>query len=491
MKFSDGPIITCSSGGHTKTAIAILRLSGFDNILDLQPFFEISLTKIKARYAHFTKILGIDGRALDEILLLYFEGPKSYNGENILELHVHGNPLNIQRIQNLFITHAGFRLATGGEFTFRALKNQKLDFSQVEGLDLLLNADSPLAFDQGLDLLNGELNQAYQGLYEHYLDMRTSIELAIDFSDDIGLEEIQKRYLGSLNSFLALAIGLAKKASASNSALLNPEVVLFGPTNAGKSTLFNKLFGSKRSIVSKEAGTTRDYISETIAIHDCVFRLVDTAGVRSTKSEIESEGIEASLQLLGTSFFKILVFNPSAGAELFQDFQKRGPFDLVIFTHRDQLEEGAVESLVGLMPASQPFVFTSLLEGFGPIEPLEFGGPIEPAELAGPIEPVELLGPIEPAELRGPIEPLISQAIYAKYLKSKANLPLLLERHRVSVRALKAYIDENDSALSNFNDLAILSSLVDGIGAQVKDLIGVIPAEKILNHLFSRFCIGK
>jgi tRNA modification GTPase len=183
MKFLDSsdPIIACSSGGFTNTGIAIIRLSGFENLVSLNDFFSIDLNKVNPRYAYFCKILDGCSNTIDEIVLTYFENPKSFNGENILELSVHGNILNIHNIINLFCENSLFRKAYPGEFSYRALRNKKLNLTQVEGLDLFLNASNPLSLKQGQSLLNGSLQKTYEELLVNFKRHKSAIELSIDF----------------------------------------------------------------------------------------------------------------------------------------------------------------------------------------------------------------------------------------------------------------------------------------------------------------------
>ena len=142
MKFlySDDPIIACSTCNHTNSALAVIRISGFNDLAVFQSCFTLH-GPIEPRRVYYTELLN-DGISIDDICLTYFQGPKSFNGENILELSIHGNTLNIERVLQFFITKFSFRLAAPGEFTYRALKNKKLMLSQVDGLDLFLNANS-------------------------------------------------------------------------------------------------------------------------------------------------------------------------------------------------------------------------------------------------------------------------------------------------------------------------------------------------------------
>ncbi len=189
MNFLDEKtIIACSSSSATNAAIAIIRLSGFKKINEFQIFFSKNLSDIAPKQMCFSRLL--DGSTpLDEICFCFFQGPESYNGENILELYVHGNLLNVNKIIKLFLKEKNIREANPGEFTLRALKNKKFTLSQVEGLDLFLNAHTNYALDQGFSLLNGDLHQSFLELHNLYLKHKSSLELFIDFSEDVGEEQ--------------------------------------------------------------------------------------------------------------------------------------------------------------------------------------------------------------------------------------------------------------------------------------------------------------
>ena len=157
------PIIACSTGEIGNSAIGIIRLSGFSSIEDILP--ALNINELKPRYASYCKIIQ-NQTTLDSIVATYFKAPNTYNGENILELSVHGNQLNIQKILEYFKDSFGFRSALPGEFSYRAYKNQKLNLSQVEGLDVFLGSNSNFALEQGFSLLDGELQKNYNELAE-------------------------------------------------------------------------------------------------------------------------------------------------------------------------------------------------------------------------------------------------------------------------------------------------------------------------------------
>lgn len=404
----DKTIIACSTGTQSNTAIAVLRLSGFKNLIDLQKFFSFDLSKTINRKSHLTNII-FEDKIFDNGLLVFFPEGSSYTGENVLELSVHGNQLNIQRILELFVNHGDCRSAAPGEFTYRALKNKKLSLSQVEGLDMLLNANSSLMLSQGLDILQGDLHAQYLALYDAYLKLKAAVEISIDFSEDVGVEETQKLFEDSFKKFFKLISALKTRTEGNISSLLSPEIVLVGQTNAGKSSLFNILLKHDRSIVSNIAGTTRDYVSEVIHIDGTNFKLVDTAGIRESTDVIENIGIDRAMNILSRSFYKILIVNPyETNAQYLAKFTDVD-FDFLVVSHSDKSDFDKQISTVDFSKIKTKNIakanFNSL-EG-GSIEPLVISGPMGPLMQTGSIGPDgKSGGPIEPDfEKTGPIEP--------------------------------------------------------------------------------------
>ena len=518
------PIVACSTGTTSNTAIAVIRLSGFKKLSDLQKFFSFNLDKTENRKSHLTNIIFND-QVFDNGLMVFFPEGQSYTGENVLELSVHGNQLNIQRILNLFIKEGGLRSAHPGEFTYRALKNKKLSLSQVEGLDMLLNANSSLMLSQGLDILQGDLHAQYLALYDSYLKLKAAVEISIDFSEDVGVEETQKLFQTSFDKFFKLISALKTRTEGNVSALLSPEIVLVGQTNAGKSSLFNILLKHDRSIVSNIAGTTRDYVSEVIHLDGTNFKLVDTAGIRESNDVIENIGIDRAMGILSRAFYKILIVNPfETNAEYLKKFEDI-EFDFLVISHSDNDDFSARVSLVNfskiktkmLAKASfknsdsgsieplelsgpmGPLLMNSapiepLLVNLGPIEPLSKNtGPIEPPlKTTGPIEPLSKnTAPIEPLKTSGPIEPVLKTQITEKFNKLTANNPILLERHRDVINKIYLGSVNFSNNIKGIDDVAILSSELNILGHSLTELIGIVSPDDVLNSIFSNFCIGK
>ena len=456
MKFlySDEPIIACSTGNQAHAAMAVLRISGFQDLSAYSHFFSLKLDKVIPRKVYFTKLIH-KGETLDEICLTFFEGPKSYNGENILELSVHGNTLNVERIISLFIKHAGCRYAAPGEFTYRALKNKKLTLSQVEGLNLFLNANTAYALDQGFSLLSGNLQEIYQDLYTLFLKHKASLELSIDFSEDLGEEAARSHFLDSLAAFKRRFETLFRRVQPLSHNLIQPEITLAGLPNSGKSSLFNILLADERAIVSPVAGTTRDYLSESIVIEGIKYKLIDTAGLRSSEDQIEAEGIRRTKKKLKESFFSILLINPLEIIEGFDELVQQS-FDLIFFTHAD---------MPGFLEAHK-----KLIDRYPKLGPM---------------------GAINLKESAHQWEGQLFQSVNKKYLETVADKPILLDRHRELVFAIHEQLVNYEKTASYEDDVAILSHELNTLGHCISELIGIISPDQILNSIFSDFCIGK
>ena len=451
---SNDPIIACSTGTAQSTAISLIRISGLENLNSIQSFFSRDLSKVEARKAYLSKLLSKE-KVLDEVVFTYFEGPNSFNGENILEISAHGNPLIVRGIIDAF-KESGIRDAGPGEMSYRALRNNKLTMTQVEGLDTLLNSNSKELIDQGLSNLGGSLQKEFLHLKDLYLNLRGSIEILIDFSEDVGEEESLANFHKFFNEFKEFVFTLRERTRSPRSHLLKPKVVLLGNTNAGKSTIFNKFLNEDRAIVSDIKGTTRDYISEFFYYSGTEFQIVDTAGIRESEDQIEVAGIKLSKKLYSEAFCRILVINPFLEEDV--ALGELTP-DILIFTHSDQ--EGFQEKL----------------------------NKYEELTKSGSCFHTGSIGP----ESSGPIEPLteIKNLISNKYKGLTSLNPILPERQRSNISDLYALTDQINQLISFESDPAILSGEINRLDQQINSLLGITTPDDVLNNIFSNFCIGK
>ena len=266
---------------------------------------------LKARYAHYGPFFADAEQVLDEGLALYFPGPNSFTGEDVLELQGHGGPVVLDLLLRRCV-QLGARLARPGEFSERAFLNDKLDLAQAEAIADLIEASSEQAARNALRSLQGEFSRRVHGLTERLISLRIYVEAAIDFPE----EEIDFLADGHVLSLLEGVrndlTGVLREAG--QGALLRDgmTVVIAGRPNAGKSSLLNALAGREAAIVTEIAGTTRDVLREHIHIDGMPLHVVDTAGLRDTDDQVERIGVERALKAIGEADRILLVVDATA-----------------------------------------------------------------------------------------------------------------------------------------------------------------------------------
>lgn len=242
------------------------------------------------RYAGVRSFRDAKGHVLDKGIALFFAGPASFTGEDVLELHCHGGPVLVDALVERVI-ELGARLARPGEFTERAFVNGKLDLAQAEAVADLIDAASVHAARAAARSIQGVFSEAVHGVRHELLDVRAELEATLDFPEDelgaLGLDVVASRLSTIYERLRAL------RAEAVQGTLLREgmTVVLAGPPNSGKSSLLNCLAGGDRAIVTAIPGTTRDTLRESIEIDGMPLHIVDTAGLRLTEDPVEREGV--------------------------------------------------------------------------------------------------------------------------------------------------------------------------------------------------------
>lgn len=268
---------------------------------------------LKPRHATHLKFLDAGGGALDEGLALFFPGPHSFTGEDVLELQGHGGPAVMQALLSRCL-ELGARLAQAGEFTQRAYLNGKLDLAQAEAVADLINASSQEAARSALRSLTGEFSRRVQTLLAGLIELRMRVEASIDFPEEEDVVQVEKEKVkaGLAQSLAALDAVLA---SARQGALLQEgvSVVLIGQPNVGKSSLMNALAGDEVAIVTDIAGTTRDAIRQDVHIEGVAFHLIDTAGLHETVDPVEKIGIARTWAAVEQAAIALLLVDAQHG----------------------------------------------------------------------------------------------------------------------------------------------------------------------------------
>jgi tRNA modification GTPase len=290
-------------------AIGVIRVSGPDAINLVNHLFpNKDLTIQKTHTLHFGTIQW-NGEIIDEVLISLFKAPKSYTGENTVEISGHGSPYVMQQILQALVAN-GARMAKHGEFTQRAFINGKLDLTQAESVADLIVANTQSAQRFAIHNLRGGFSVQLKKMREQLIQFASLIELELDFAtEDVEFAD-RARFHTLINDIEKVITELISSFQLGNVVKNGVSVAIIGKPNAGKSTLLNALLKEERAIVSEIAGTTRDTIEETLNIDGVLHRIIDTAGIRENSADqIENIGIERSLEKMRTADLVIYLFD--------------------------------------------------------------------------------------------------------------------------------------------------------------------------------------
>lgn len=291
-----------------KGGIGIVRVSGpaARNILDR--WFHPQNSQISERRAVYGQVIGPDHQVLDTGLGVFFAAPRSYTGEDVAEFQLHGSPIVLRELIRWIVDSGDARMAEPGEFTRRAFEHNRIDLTQAEQIQLMLDAETRF-----------QLRVANAGagmLHEQVTDMRNliitaaaAIEAALEYPDEEetadGLEAAMGAMLGCRERLETLIAGYRKTAAFTRGI----RVVLVGAPNVGKSTLFNRIVGADRAIVTELPGTTRDTVEAVLDLAGLRVELVDTAGLRETADQVESEGVRRTIQAARSGDLVVAVYD--------------------------------------------------------------------------------------------------------------------------------------------------------------------------------------
>lgn len=321
----------------------------------------------KPRYAHYGSFFGEQDFVIDEGIGLYFPGPHSFTGEDVLELQGHGGPVIMEMLLEHLVS-LGCRIARPGEFSERAFLNDKLDLTQAEAIADLIDATSKEAAKSAVRSLQGDFSKAVHALVEQLVQLRIYVEAAIDFPE----EEIDFLSDGKVETDLEnIIVQLQHVQKTANQGSLMREgmaVVIAGRPNAGKSSLLNALSGQERAIVTDIAGTTRDVLKEHIHIDGMPLHIIDTAGLRDSPDAVERIGVERAWSEIEQADRVLLMVDASETDEIdpekiWPDFIHRLPSSAQITVIRNKIDKTA--EVAEFINGDTPVLRLSAKESFG------------------------------------------------------------------------------------------------------------------------------
>ncbi len=458
-----------------KGALAILRISGPEAIKITDTVWKgKSLSACESHTVHLGYIVDENGDLLDQAVATVFKGPKSFTGEDIVELSLHGSSWIIREVTNLLL-RKGARGAEPGEFSRRAYLNGRMDLASAEGVADLIASSSRAAHRLAMQQTRGAFSKEFNDLRDKLIELASLLELELDFSEE-DVEFADRTRLIEIATLLLLKIErLTKSYSTGRAIKEGVPVVIAGMPNVGKSTLLNALLQEDKAIVSDIPGTTRDIIEDTCEIEGVLFRFIDTAGLRESTDKIEAIGIERARQRLGKAAIVLWLIDPlsplgdqitemNASLEGLDSDVKIIPVITKIATPgMTQTTIDNVENYLDMvfhseeLPISnQSIVKISAAEGIG-IEQL-----------------CDLLKKSSTREYDPEKELLLTNARhYGDLLKASQALRRALDQMQAGASADFIAMDIREAT-------AALSSLT-----------GTITTPDLLNSIFSHFCIGK
>tara|TARA_B100000953_G_scaffold293345_1_gene281729 strand:+ start:483 stop:1856 length:1374 start_codon:yes stop_codon:yes gene_type:complete len=440
-------------------AISVIRISGKNSIITTEKLFKAKnkkpLSKQKSHTVNLGHILK-NGNELDEVLITLFKGPHSYTGEDTIEISCHGSTYIQQEIIDLFIDN-GVRVANPGEFTLRAFINGKMDLNQAEAVADLIASENEGSHKLAMQQMKSGFSNDLKKLRSELLHFTSMIELELDFSEE-DVEFAERGEFKQLTNKIQSELKILIDSFQSGNVLKNGiSVAIAGKPNAGKSSLLNTLLNEDKAIVSDIPGTTRDSIEDSIIIDGIKFRFTDTAGLRETKDEVESKGIEKTKEKISNAKILLYLFD-------INDISINEIKSSLKTFERDDLSMILVRNKVDLKNKNQ-----SLLKELNDRELIEISATDSKSVSKLKkrlVNEVDILNPYT--------DVIISNSRHYEALK----------------KALKA-IEEVNNGLKNNISGDLLSVDIRRSIEHLGEITGEITNDDVLGNIFANFCIGK
>lgn len=303
--------IAVISTALSQGAISIVRVSGDQAIEIVQKIFSRDIRHVPSHTIHYGYILDDDKEVIDEVLVSVFRGPKTYTTEDIVEINCHGGVYITRKILSLVLSH-GATMAKPGEFTQRAFYHGRIDLSQAEAVEDMIEASNDTASHMAIQGIQGSVKKLLEPLIEDILNIIAQIEVNIDYPEYEDVEQLTtEKLLPMTKQWLTKLDKILSRAQCGQLAKKGIDTVLIGRPNVGKSSLLNALLEEDKAIVTDIAGTTRDLVEGQIHIGPAQFNLIDTAGLRKSRDAIEQIGIEKTQEKLAQAQLVLLILDGS------------------------------------------------------------------------------------------------------------------------------------------------------------------------------------
>ncbi|WP_414662410.1 tRNA uridine-5-carboxymethylaminomethyl(34) synthesis GTPase MnmE [Horticoccus sp. 23ND18S-11] len=429
-------------------ALAVLRVSGPDTPGLATEIFGRPPLPRTARHADYRDRAG---GLVDDVVLTFFKGPGSYTGEDALEISCHGNPYIVQRIL-ADLLERGCRPAEPGEFTQRAFLNGRMDLSQAEAVMDLIHARGERALHAAQQQLRGSLGRKMNGLVEALLNVLARIEAYIDFPDeDLPVEDrdVVVRELARLYAETEELLATKHYGDLLRDGI---KTVIVGEPNVGKSSLLNRLVGRERALVSPEPGTTRDFIEARITVGGHTLRLIDTAGLNTAPAPLEKLGMAKTRECLAEADLILAVLDSSTGAAL--------PPELLVLDDRKSLiifNKSDLSNYKQLTSLPQNALQVSAITGHG-------------------------------------VDRLIGRVVAmadAFQTQVGGEAIAINARHAAALAEAKSALRGAQEKLVRGDGVELVASDLRAVLAAYGEIVGKVDNERMLDHLFAAFCIGK
>ena len=505
-------------------AISILRLSGpealaiVDRIVRFKSSDASSSEGYRIKYG---SVIDSGEEVLDEVLVSVFHAPRSYTGEDMVEISCHASGYIVSRLTEKLIA-AGARMAAPGEFTRRAFVNGKMDLSQAEAVADVIAAENQAAHRVAMNQLRGGYSRELAGLRGELLEMTSLLELELDFSEEDVEFADRSRLKGLLSRVTEHVDRLIDSFRLGNAVRNGVPVAIVGPVNAGKSTLLNALLQDDRAIVSDVAGTTRDTVEETLNLDGIRFRFIDTAGIRETDESVEQAGIRRSLQKLSEAEIVLCVLDAGAPLEQLEEnlqllLEKIDPEHQTVFILLNKTDIGGINKNVTvfnkIVSLVDKYGFIAKCDGATPVLGSD-GSKASSGTVSGCIEACPAAGSSHSAAFFGATQAYAAAFHYIEIsAKEGRNIEELkkrlvdsrkdrmsriegslvtnarhLEALRLARTSLSRVREGLDTSLPTDLVARDLRDTLDALGSILGESI---TTDEILGNVFKNFCIGK